>query len=96
MPSITPCYDFQDKYSSADIETLQKMHTKQLLKERNRLYNLSEFCGDCCCRDEQCATCIQNQEYNMSQVKAILATREHVPNKKESKSLRKEKIKRGR
>ena len=35
-------------------------------------------------------------DYNMEQVKALLATREHIPNKKESKALRKQRIKEGR
>lgn len=97
MPTIDiHCRDFQDKYSAADIEALNKMHTKQLLKERNRLYYVSEFCSDCCCHDTECEQCQSNQDYNMFQLKEILATREHILNKKEAKELRKQRIKEGR
>lgn len=91
------CHDFQDKYSQQDIDVLKQMHTKQLLNERNRLYQVSEFCGDCrCSQDPECQICFANQQYNIEQVKAILATREHVLNKKESKELRKQHIKEGK
>lgn len=92
------CLYFSDRYSNADIAELEKMRTRQLLKKRNRLYHVSEYCSDCCCDryDEECAMCSNNQAFNMTQVKRILATREHIPNKQESKALRKEKIKRGR
>lgn len=91
------CFDFQDKYSKEDIHALENMHTKQLLNERNRLYHVSEYCADCCCDkyDEECQRCGNNHEFNMQQVKRILATREHVPNKQESKALRKQRIKEG-
>ena len=92
------CFDFQDKYSSEDIRALENMHTKQLLNERNHLYHVSEYCADCCCDkyDEECQRCGNNHEFNMQQVKRILATREHVPNKQESKALRKQRIKEGK
>ena len=92
------CFDFQDKYSNEDIRALENMHTKQLLNERNRLYHVSEYCADCCCDkyDEECQQCRNNHEFNMQQVKRILATREHVPNKQESKALRKLRIKEGK
>lgn len=92
------CFDFQDKYSNEDIRALEKMHTKQILNERNRLYHVSEYCADCCCckYDEECQKCDSNRKFNMQQVKRILATREHVPNKQESKALRKQRIKEGR
>ena len=91
------CFDFQDRYSYADIRALENMHTKQLLNERNRLYHVSEYCADCCCDkyDEECQRCGNNHEFNMQQVKSILATRDHVPNKQESKALRKQRIKEG-
>ena len=92
------CFDFQDKYSNEDIRSLENMRTKQLLKERNRLYHVSEYCADCCCdkHDEECQLCGNNHEFNMQQVKRILATREHVPTKQESKALRKQRIKEGK
>lgn len=92
------CFYFHPKYSYADINALEKMHTKQLLHERNHLYHVSEYCADCCCDryDEECQRCGNNHEFNMQQVKRILATREHVPNKKESKELRKKRIKEGK
>ena len=92
------CFDFQDKYTNEDIRALENMHTKQLLNERNRLYHVSESCADCCCDkyDEECQRCGNNHEFNMQQVKRILATREHVPNKQESKALRKLRIKEGK
>ncbi len=92
------CCDFQKRYSEADVEALESMHTKQLLNERNHLYHVSEYCADCCCDkyDEECERCGNNHEFNMAQVKRILATREHVLNKQESKALRKQRIKEGR
>lgn len=92
------CFDFQDKYSNEDIRALENMHTKQLLNERNRLYHVSEYCADCCCDkyDEECQRCSNNRTFNMQEVKRILATREHVPNKQESKALRKLRIKEGK
>ena len=91
------CHDFQDKYSQEDIDVLKQKHTKQLLNERNRLYHVSEFCADCHdTTDPECQHCYANQKYNMNQLKAILATREHVLNKKESKELRKKRIKEGK
>ena len=92
------CFDFQDKYTNESLRVLENMHTKQLLNERNRLYHVSEYCADCCCDkyDEECQRCGNNHEFNMQQVKRILATREHVLNKQESKALRKQRIKEGR
>ena len=91
-----PCYDFQDKYSAMDIAALEGKHTKQLLKERNRFYVNAGFCYDCCGDLDECGECRSNIEYNLGQVKRILATREHVLNKQESKALRKERIKKGK
>lgn len=91
------CFDFQDKYSKEDIRALENMHTKQLLNERNRLYHVSEYCADYYCNnDEECQRCSNYHEFNMQQVKRLLATREHVPNKQESKALRKLRIKEGK
>lgn len=90
------CFYFHPKYSYADIRALETMHTKQLLNERNHLYHVSEYCSDCCDKcAEECGRCGNNQQFNMEQVKRILATREHVLNKQESKALRKLRIKEG-
>ena len=40
------CYDFQKRYSKADVEALEKKHTKQLLKERNSFYVNTGNCYD--------------------------------------------------
>lgn len=90
------CYTFKHRYTEQDLVALNNMHTKQLLKERDRCYS-----GGCSgtyytSNSPECAACLKNQDYNMEQIKKILATREHVPNKQESKALRKERIKKGR
>lgn len=92
------CLYFSPRYTEDEIQALEKMHTKQLLNERNRLYHVSEYCADCCCDryDNECKQCGNNHEFNMKQVKRVLATREHVLNKQESKALRKARIKRGK
>lgn len=91
------CFYFQDKYSNKDIETLSSMHTKQLLNEHNRQYKSSEYCSDMCDKTSpECILCRCHQSYNKEQLKRILDTREHVPNKKEAKELRKKRIKEGR
>ena len=89
------CFDFQDKYSNEDIHALENMHTKQLLNERNRLYHCGCSANYYVSNSSECEACCQNEYYNMEQVKKILATREHIPNKQESKALRKQRIKEG-
>ena len=90
------CFDFCTRYSEADIEAMEKKHTKQLLNERNSLYHSSCSGSYYVSNSPECAACCQNNEYNMEQIKKILATREHVLNKQESKALRKQRIKEGR
>lgn len=91
------CLYFSPRYTEDKIKALEKMHTKQLLNERNRLYHVSEYCADCCDKyDDECKQCGSNRDFNVQQVKRILTTREHVLNKQESKSLRKARIKRGK
>ena len=90
------CMDFIQRYTDEQIRQLQTLHTKQLLKKRDFSYVYSELCRDCCSRCEECDTCIANEKFNREQIKAVLATREHVPNKQESKALRKQRIKEGR
>ena len=90
------CMDFNQRYTDEQIRQLQTLHTKQLLKKRDSLYVCSEICRDCYGHCEECDTCVANEEFNRKQIKAILATREHVLNKRESKILRKQRIKEGR
>lgn len=92
------CLYFHQKYSYMDIRVLEQMHTKQLLNKLNHLYHVSEYCADCCCDryDEECKSCDSNRKFNRQQVKRILDTREHIPNKQESKALRKARIKEGK
>ena len=90
------CYDFQKRYSEADVEALEKKHTKQLLKERNSFYINTGNCYDWCGDLEGCSECRSNIEFNKAVIKRLLATREHVLNKQESKALRKQRIKEGK
>ena len=84
------CPDYQDKYTEADIAVLGEKHTKQLLKERDKFYVVSEYCHDCyVSNSKECIACRGNSLYNRMIVKQILATREHVPNKLEAKAARK-------
>ena len=43
------CLYFSPRYTEEEIQALVKMHTKQLLNERNRRYDVSEYSADCCC-----------------------------------------------
>lgn len=84
------CPYYQNKYIESDIVALNEKHTKQLLKERDRLYVVSEYCHDCyVSNSKECIACKCNSLYNRMIVKQILATREHVPNKQEAKAARK-------
>ena len=69
-------------------EQMEKMHTRQLLKELRRTHS---YGCECCWGDEDWKQlyCYRNQ------LKAVLATREHIPNKQESKALRKARKKKG-
>ena len=90
------CDIFTQRYTPEEIEALNKLHTKQLLKHLRS----SRVCGEDCRylynNSPECEQCLANQKYNEKQLKAILATREHIPNKQESKALRKARIKKGR
>ena len=64
---------------------LESLHTKQLLK----LLKEARGCyGYYTSEDEL----ISDYGYSMNDLKAILATREHIPNKLEAKRIRKEKL----
>lgn len=95
---MTTCRDFTQRYTDEQIRQLHTLHTKQLLKKRDSSYIYSELCCDSCryCVDEECDICIANKKFNREQIKAVLATREHVPNKQESKAIRKQRIKEGK
>ena len=72
-------------------EEYEKMHTKQLLKWLNATRTYLEWaCLDSCTDCSNCPKII-----NRKIIKDILATRPHIPNKKESKQIRIERIKRG-
>lgn len=91
------CDIFTERYTTKELEALNKLHTKQLLKQLRG----SRICGEDCryyytSSSPECQQCLANQKYNEQQLKAILATREHIPNKQESKALRKARIKKGR
>lgn len=67
---------------------MEHKHTRQLLAELRRTYYAWDY--DWTEEDEKA-----NETYR-TQLKAVLATREHIPNKKESKAIRKARIKKGR
>lgn len=80
------------------IEYLKKLHTRQLLNLRNRIYRVS---GGYWYKPENKMVYDVSENHqgmivSLKQVKAELATREHVPNKKEAKALRQQRAKEGR
>lgn len=81
--------------SKFDKAMLEQKHTKQLLKMRGggsyKWIEASGYCGESC---KYADVCNSNKDYNKKLVREILATREHIPNKAESKARRKEEIKR--
>ena len=86
-----PAYTCEKTYF--DKQEKEKCHTKQLLNTLNnmRKNNPATCCGFC----KNWTKCDKIHNENMELIKNILSTREHIPNKKESKQLRKERIKRG-
>lgn len=68
-------------------EEMEQMKTRQLLAHLRRTYRWGEW-------DWTDADCQAKREYQ-AQIKAVLATREHIPNKNESRGLRKLRKKRG-
>ena len=75
-------------------EEMKNLHTRQLLKELRWTYRQS--CPNYWACDGQCPQlwCTQIKIYRAN-LKAELATREHIPNKIESKRIRKARIKQG-
>lgn len=69
-------------------EILEHMCTRQLLKELRNTYSYG--CPYSWTNDDW----LDLDAYQAT-IKSILATREHIPNKKESKRIRKAKIKKG-
>ena len=91
------CADYVNKYTEDEIAALNQKHTRQLLKERDKFYFVSEYCRDCyVSNSKECITCTGNSLYNLKKEKQILATREHIPNKQEAKAASKQRIKEGR
>lgn len=71
------------------ISQLKNSHTKQLLKRLRATYKMGcEYCW----KDEDW----EKLECYRQAIKNELATREHIPNKIESKRIRKERIKKGK
>lgn len=67
---------------------MQHLHTRQLLKELNN----TRAWGEDDWTDEDW---LDLDTYRAT-IKSVLATREHIPSKKESKEIRKAKIKKGK
>ncbi len=71
------------------ISDIKTSHTKQLLQRLRSSYKMGcEYCWEK--EDWEKLYCYRNL------IKAELSTREHIPNKKESKAIRKARIKKGR
>lgn len=81
------CEKFLRDVNNWSAEAMEKKHTRELLAELRRTYYAWEYDWT----DEDCEAL---NEYR-ARLKAILATREHIPNKIESKRIRKARIKRG-
>jgi hypothetical protein len=89
------CREFREAYTEEEIKNLEKLHTKQLLNKKRGLYIAGDICIDSCGDLDECNECLNNEKFNLGILKNILSTREHILNKKESKELRKAKIKKG-
>jgi hypothetical protein len=75
-------------YPSYTLDEMKKMSTRQLLGHLRKTY----CWGDSYSTWEE----IHELDKYQKQIKSVLATREHIPNKQESKAIRKAKIKKGR
>lgn len=76
----------RDTHAWSRIE-MEHLCTRQLLQELRRTNHAWDYDWT---REDEAAL----QEYRTT-LKAVLATREHIPNKQESKRIRKARIKRG-
>jgi hypothetical protein len=88
-------------------EKLQALHTKQLINLKNGMKALhtqhAMYTGHRCCEicneyvgpdwDAEVKPRLDELKAYMTRIKAVLATREHIPNKQEAKAIRKEKAK---
>lgn len=99
MASIKEILSTAPKCSIYPIELLEKLHTKQLLKMLRTDYYLPY----CKCGQQNCdfspnifSKRFESEQKCMDNIKQVLATREHVPSRAESKRARIERIKRGR
>lgn len=75
-------------HSCYTLEEMEKMPTRQLLGHLRKTY----------CWGDSYSTWEEVREIDkyQKQIKSVLAKREHIPNKQESKAIRKAKIKKGR
>lgn len=81
------CVNFLKEVDVKAPEELEKLHTRQLLAELRRTYAEGhEFWGE--------SDWDALRDYR-GQIKTVLATREHIPNKLESKAMRKARKKKG-
>jgi len=76
-------------------ENLEKLHTKQLLKKRfsSNIRFYEEYSCEFC---ENRKLCEERSRENERMLYSILNTREHIPNKIESKMIRKRRKKQGK
>jgi hypothetical protein len=88
-------------YLNKSTQELEGLTTRALMTLRDSTYSGMNRCG--CpshCGDEVLTQAERDENYIIgglrNRVKAILATREHVPNKKEAKAIRQAAAKAGR
>lgn len=82
------CIPFK-MYKIYSSDELQNLKTRQLLKELNSTRHWG--CSYCWTKEDW-----RDLSFYQMMIKKVLATREHIPNKKESKQIRKMKIKKGK
>lgn len=82
------CIPFK-MYKIYSFDELQNLKTRQLLKELNNTRHWG--CSYCWTKEDW-----RDLSFYQTMIKEVLATREHIPNKKESKLIRRMKIKKGR
>lgn len=68
------------------IAYLKNLHTRQIMDLRNACYRYGHDMVDV-------SDCGQGPDITIDQIKEVLATREHIPNKKEAKVIRQQKAK---
>jgi hypothetical protein len=70
---------------------LEKLHTRQLLKLRDRVYRVCNFNGNLPLNPFVNVT--DSLTVRVSEIRRELSKREHIPNKAEAKKIRQEKAK---